>query len=99
MASQGAALIASTGDAEFNLYLRGKAVRLGMKLNELGLWKRPLGWGPLQSAEGKGNDENWELVPTETEEAVFEKLKEGWVDPEKRNFNNLHGRKRRKSDF
>lgn len=98
MASRGAALVGYTGDAEFNQYLRGKAIKVGMRLNDFGLWKRPTGWKPSQDVESKDDDKNWELVPTETEQDVFEELNEGWVDPEKRNFNNLQGRRRRKSD-
>ncbi|KAL1676916.1 hypothetical protein EV122DRAFT_215369 [Schizophyllum commune] len=39
MKSKGAALIALTGDKEFNLHLRTKAERMGLHLNEYGLWK------------------------------------------------------------
>jgi DNA polymerase beta len=97
-ASRGAALVGFTGDADFNRYLRGKAIKVGMRLNDFGLWKRPTNWKPSQDRERKEDDENWELIPTETEQDVFDELNEGWVDPEKRNFNNLQGRNRKRSD-
>lgn len=96
--SQGAALVGYTGDAEFNRYLRGKAIKLGMRLNDFGLWKRPEGWESSEISEGKEDDENWELIPTTTEQDVFDTVGEGWIEPDKRNFNNLQGRRRRKPE-
>lgn len=93
--SRGAALVGYTGDAEFNRYLRGKAIKANMRLNDFGLWKRPKGWVPSVDLESKEDDENWELIPTPTERDVFEALDEGWVEPDKRNFNNLQGKKRK----
>ena len=82
-----------TGDAEFNRHLRGKAIRLGMRLNEFGLWKRPDGWKPSEKTNTK-DDAEWELIPTTSEEDVFKEIGEGWVEPEKRNFSNLLGKRR-----
>ncbi|KAG8824049.1 hypothetical protein FRC19_002672 [Serendipita sp. 401] len=93
-ASRGAALVGYTGDAEFNRYLRGKANRVMMRLNDFGLWKRPPGWEASEITSTK-DDNEWELVATEKEEDVFRALGETWVDPTKRNFMNL-ALKRRK---
>lgn len=91
---RGAALVGFTGDAEFNKHLRGKANRFGRKLNEFGLWKRPKDWKPSEKTDTK-DDTEWELIPTITEEDIFNELDEGWVDPLKRNFNNLVGKRNR----
>lgn len=42
MKSRGAALLALTGDTDFNRDIRMKAIKLGMHLNEFGLWR----WNP-----------------------------------------------------
>lgn len=96
--SRGAALLGYTGDAEFNRYLRAKAAKAGLRLNDFGLWKRPAGWEPSTALESKEDDQSWELVQTSTEQDVFEALDEGWIDPEKRNFGNLQRRKRKGSE-
>jgi DNA polymerase beta len=92
-ASRGAALVGLTGDTEFNRHLRGKAIKLGMRLNELGLWKRPDGWKPSEKTDTK-DDNDWVLIPTASEEDIFDEIGQGWVEPGKRNFNNLLGRRR-----
>jgi DNA polymerase beta len=92
-ASRGAALVGLTGDAEFNRHLRAKANKLGMRLNEFGLWKRPDGWKLSDKTDTKDDDE-WVLIPTTSEEDIFNEIGEGWIEPEKRNFNNLLGRRR-----
>lgn len=46
MKSRGAAMIALTGDIELNRHLRLKASKIGMHLNEFGLW-RWVSNGPL----------------------------------------------------
>ncbi|KAG8849875.1 hypothetical protein FRB91_009556 [Serendipita sp. 411] len=91
---RGAALVGYTGDAEFNRYLRGKANRVMMRLNDFGLWKRPPGWEASEITSTK-DDNEWELVATEKEEDVFRALGETWVDPTKRNFMNLAPKRRK----
>ncbi|KAG8809826.1 hypothetical protein FRC17_003230 [Serendipita sp. 399] len=92
--SRGAALVGYTGDAEFNRYLRAKAIKAMMRLNEFGLWKRPFGWEASEITSTK-DDNEWELVITETEENVFNSLGEEWVAPTKRNFMNVAPRRRK----
>lgn len=92
--SRGAALVGHTGDADFNQYLRNKALKMLMRLNDYGLWKRPELWRMNEKTDTKDDDE-WELVPTETEKDVFDALGEGWVEPEKRNFANIAPKRRK----
>lgn len=98
----GAALIALTGDLEFNLAIRRAASRLGFRLNEYGLWR----WQGTatttcvdeiekqRSVEQHGG--YWELIASEREEDIFEAVGMEWVAPERRNFTNLDGRSRRR---
>lgn len=71
--SRGAALLALTGDTEYNRDLRFTAIKLGMRLNEFGLWR----WS---------DDSEWILVSSETEEAVLAELGKEWIDATKRNW-------------
>lgn len=93
---KGAALVGFTGDAEFNKAIRAKAVKRGLRLNEFGLWKRPIEWKSPEITDTK-QDEDWEGIPTPTEESVFAQLGEVWVEPTKRNFNNLTSRRKKNS--
>ncbi|KAJ7701481.1 hypothetical protein B0H17DRAFT_1195267 [Mycena rosella] len=81
--SRGAALIALTGDTEFNRDLRIRASKIGMHLNEFGLWR----WN--ESAEGEPDGGFWELVRAETEEELLSELGMEYVEPVKRNFSVL----------
>jgi DNA polymerase/3'-5' exonuclease PolX len=90
---KGAALVGFTGDAGFNKTIRAKAIKRGLRLNEFGLWKRPNGWEPSEITNTR-KDEEWEAISTPTEESVFEQLGETWVEPTKRNFNNLASRRK-----
>lgn len=102
----GAALIALTGDLEFNLAIRRAASRLGLRLNEYGLWR----WRDtaattcIDEVEKQWSIEQyggyWELVASEREEDIFEAVGMEWVAPERRNFTNLdvRSKKRRGED-
>ena len=91
--SRGAALIQLTGDLDYNIDLRKRAQQMGMLLNEYGLWR----FQPSSGSEGKTANEtarahedgHWELVASETEEAILDELNTPWVEPEKRNFSFL----------
>ncbi|KAJ7274211.1 hypothetical protein C8J57DRAFT_1314939 [Mycena rebaudengoi] len=85
--SRGAALLALTGDTEFNRDLRIRAHRLEMHLNEFGLWR----WNKNldEKLEGGGF---WELVRAETEEEVLRELGMEYVEPTKRNFSLVLGK-------
>jgi len=49
MRSRGSGLLALTGDANFFRHLRNKAHKLGLYLNEYGLWK----WNPRATRTAK----------------------------------------------
>ncbi len=66
--SYGAALQYFTGSKEHNIVLRSRALKLGLTLNEYGLFRL----------------EDEQRVAGETEEAVYEKLGLAWIPPELR---------------
>lgn len=78
---RGAALLAHTGDADYNRHVRLQASRAGMHLNEYGLW------GISDSAEAS-SEESY-LCPSEREEVILQRIGLEFVDPGKRNFANL----------
>ncbi|KAH7927820.1 Nucleotidyltransferase [Leucogyrophana mollusca] len=90
MKSKGAALLALTGDSEFNFDLRAKASRLGMHLNEYGLWRwqpdQPVLDGEVGPSKGKGY---WVFLQGESEAEIMKELGMEYVAPEKRNFSFL----------
>jgi DNA polymerase (family 10) len=76
LASFGAALMYFTGSKEHNVRLRERAISMGMRLNEYGLFVD----------DGKEGPQHRGITPIEaaTEEAVFAKLGLPWVPPELR---------------
>ena len=108
--SRGAALLALTGDTEFNRHVRGKALGLGLHLNEFGLWRWRTGNSenvnvllPSSSvALDDGGDPTserrgyWELVRAETEEEILDELGMSYIEPDKRNFSFLFARNGRR---
>jgi DNA polymerase beta len=95
--SRGAALLAHTGDVEFNKHLRAKALGMGMELNEYGLWRWQADANRLESRDDEDDalQEDWgfwELVRAETEEEILSEVGMPYVEPEKRNFKFVVGR-------
>jgi DNA polymerase beta len=82
MKSKGAALLALTGDKEFNIDIRAKAARLGLLLNEFGLWR----WTSDPSLPVDAEEGHWAFVEGESEDAVLRELSMNYVEPIKRNF-------------
>ncbi|KAI0920070.1 hypothetical protein AcV5_007929 [Taiwanofungus camphoratus] len=82
MKSRGAALLALTGDVDFNRNLRARATKLGMHLNEFGLWRWQSHDKDVDGEEEKGF---WELVRAESEEDIMSALGMRYVVPEGRN--------------
>jgi DNA polymerase beta len=84
MKSKGAALLALTGDLEFNKHLRMRAHDHGCHLNEFGLWR----WQGVKGEDSAEDPERgyWEMVKAETEEEILDVLGMEWVEPERRNF-------------
>jgi DNA polymerase beta len=82
MKSKGAALLALTGDKEFNIDIRTKAARLGLLLNEFGLWR----WTSDPSLPAGAEEGYWTFVEGESEAAVLRELGMNYVKPIKRNF-------------
>ncbi|KAJ8691221.1 hypothetical protein PTI98_010817 [Pleurotus ostreatus] len=104
--SRGAALLALTGDAEFNRHLYTRATKLGLHLNEYGLWR----WNHEASTESDMNPfdseqsdsqsirGHWELIKAESEEDIFLELGLDYVAPERRNYGflvEMPGKKKR----
>ncbi|KAG9315847.1 hypothetical protein JVU11DRAFT_3496 [Chiua virens] len=96
----GAALIALTGDLQFNLAIRRAASQLGLRLNEYGLWK----WQDAATTQVDDMDKRsieeqggyWEMMTSDKEKDIFEAIRMEWVAPEKRNFANLNVRSRKR---
>lgn len=82
MKSKGAALLALTGDKEFTIDIRTKAARLGLLLNEFGLWK----WTSDPSLPADAEQGYWTFVEGDSEDAVLRELGMNYVEPIKRNF-------------
>lgn len=83
--SKASALLAATGDAEFNKDMRNKARKMGMHLNEFGLWR----WVSSPGDSGGNEDAregHWERVPTSTEEDILQELGVEWIEPKRRGF-------------
>lgn len=79
---KGAALVTLTGDSDFVTDILGRAHRLGLCLNEYGLWK----W----------HDEGfWEFMHGDEEEAIFRDVDMDFVVPERRNFGYLRRKRGR----
>ncbi len=76
LASFGAAMMYFTGSKEHNVRLRERAISMGYRLNEYGLFVD----------DGKEGPQHRGIAPivSETEEAVFAKLGLPWVPPELR---------------
>ena len=96
--SEGAALLATTGDVDFNAHIRACATKQGLLLNEYGLWKFVSSSAPAPSAESSTAGGHWELIASANETEILDSLGVGYVVPEKRNFSFLqdNGGKRRK---
>jgi DNA polymerase (family 10) len=74
-ASFGAALVYFTGSKEHGINLRTRAVRMGLRVNEWGVFRTPEG-------EVADDDETFgELLAGDTEEAVYGALGMTWVPP------------------
>ncbi|EIW74677.1 Nucleotidyltransferase [Coniophora puteana RWD-64-598 SS2] len=93
--AKGAALVACTGDREFNVDLRARASRLELHLNDMGLWR----WGKEATNAGASASEStedveaesegswrWHLLASEDERQILAELGMDWVEPERRNF-------------
>ncbi len=84
-------MLALTGDVEFNRDIRTRAHQFGMHLNEYGLWR----WRDNGHSSDSGDPIGgyWELDKAEAEEEILEALGMEWVEPERRNFVSILGRK------
>jgi len=76
------------------------AKQLNLYLNNHGLWS----WHPndndsfQDASEGSGSSPgHWRLVKSATEHDIFEELGMDFIEPEKRNFLFLSGKRKRKS--
>lgn len=99
--SRGAYLLALTGDSVFYNDLRLHAERLGLLLNEYGLWK----WNSSRlSSHPNGGDEGfvgdasekgyWSLVESSTERGILEDLGLDFIDPTVRNYESISKHRR-----
>jgi len=81
--SKGAALLALTGDRDFFSDIQSRAAKLGMYLNEYGLWK----WDSTDSSSMDRGE--WTFIEGRDEEAILKEIGIEYVEPEKRNFSFL----------
>jgi len=90
--SKGAALLANTGDRNFCTDMSLSAKRLGMRLDDFGLWRRSEANVDYDASSASDSSPDakpkgpWVLVAGETEESIFEELNRPFVEPSKRNF-------------
>jgi DNA polymerase (family 10) len=82
--SRGAALQYFTGSKAHNIALRDRAIGLGLKLNEYGVFRA----GPREAAGAGRDDASGERVAGATEEEVYAALGLDWIPPELRE---MHG--------
>jgi DNA polymerase beta len=90
--ARGAALLAHTGDADYNRLVRLQASKAGMLLNEYGLWEVSK---PSSERDTVGREGTY-LCPSETEEIILKQIGLDFVEPGKRNFANLRSKSRQK---
>ncbi|TVQ59237.1 MAG: DNA polymerase/3'-5' exonuclease PolX [Phycisphaerales bacterium] len=76
----GAALLYFTGSKEHNVRLRERAIRMGMTLNEYGLYKESKG----KKTEGSPQSRGEKPVASRTEEDIYAALGLPWIPPELR---------------
>jgi DNA polymerase beta len=81
---RGSALLALTGDESFYLDIRRRAQKMGMHLNEYGLWR----W-ESNSPSVDDDSGHWKLEHVETEQDILQSVGLAWVDPTRRNFDYL----------
>jgi DNA polymerase beta len=92
--ARGAALLAHTGDADYNRLVRLQASKAGLILNEYGLWEVS---NPSSERDTVGRDGTY-LCPSETEEIILKQIGLDFVEPGKRNFANLRSSKSRQKE-
>ena len=72
------------------------AKRLNLHLNNHGLWSWHSDGNSLEDAyQSPGSSGHWRLVETATEHDIFEELGMDFVEPEKRNFLFMSGKRRK----
>ena len=99
---RGASLLILTGDTDFNKHISSQASRSGMLFNEHGLWKWNLNdvLPPCTSEEDNGESLEkgyWSLVKSSSEEEILEELGLDFIEPVKRNFSFVSGKRSRKA--
>ena len=77
-AQYGAALLYFTGSKEHNVRLRERAQKMGLRLNEYGLFKEDA------TAKGTPQERGEQPVAATTEESIYEALGLWWIPPELR---------------
>ncbi|KAF5343216.1 hypothetical protein D9758_013424 [Tetrapyrgos nigripes] len=119
--SRSAALLSLTGDSEFVRDMRLRANKMGMHLDEFGLWrwnstglKTENGTPEVEEEEEASDPDSgseasedsspssssgrYTLIPTPTEQSIFDELGIPFVHPEKRNYSYLVGPGKRDRD-
>ena len=95
--SRGAGLLSLTGDSAFDKSMSDAAKQLKLHLDIHGLWS----WHPddndslEDSSKGPGSSGHWRLVKSATENDIFEELGMDFIEPVKRNFLFVSGKRRR----
>lgn len=94
------ALLHLTGDSEFVREMKVRAKRMGLYLDEFGVWRWEASGAnpPSQGADGNPVESDdlekstngdthsgqWTLIPTPTEEILLDELGMAWISPERR---------------
>ncbi len=76
--SFGAALQYFTGSKDHNVQIRGRAKKMGLRINEWGVFRTEADGKPIE------NTDEQPMIAGETEEAVYAALDLPWFDPETR---------------
>ena len=83
-----------TGDSAFDKHMSEAAKQLNRHLNNHGLWS----WHSDDNDSlwnGPGSSGHWRLVKSATEHDIFEDLGMDFIEPKKRNFLFVSGKRRR----
>ena len=93
----GAIIMNTVGDRAFVRYMCREATKQGLMLNPHGLWRfnplaKPASTGPEAERVtdmAPNGDGYWELLPSATEQEIFDQLGMEYIDHDSRYFGNL----------
>jgi DNA polymerase beta len=88
-------LLSLTGDSAFDKTMSDAAKQLNLHLDNHGLWSWHSNDNDSLEDKGPSSTGHWRLVKSATENDIFEELGMDFIEPEKRNFLFVSGKRRR----